>query len=66
VAQGLQDKAGRGEPLEPEDKRRELDLRQQVASQETIRTFLRVQADFSELMNAVNRTLEEAIGAPRK
>jgi cell fate (sporulation/competence/biofilm development) regulator YlbF (YheA/YmcA/DUF963 family) len=66
VAQALQDKAAKGEPLEPEDKRRELDLRQQVASRDSIRAFLRAQADFSELMSSVNGALEEAIGVSGK
>ena len=33
-----------------------------VATQPTIRAFLRAQADFQELMNGVNRRLADAIG----
>jgi len=62
AARALQEKAQNGEPLEPEEKRREADLRNQVASNATIREFLRAQADFQQLMNATNAALESAIG----
>ena len=62
AAATLREKTGSGQPLEPEDKRREAELRNQVATHPTIRTFLRAQADFQELMNGVNQTLSDAIG----
>ena len=58
----LQEKAQNGEPLEPEEKRLEAGLRKQVASNATIREFLRAQADFQQLMNVTNTALEDAIG----
>lgn len=62
AAQALQEKAIAGQPLEPEEKRREEDLRKQVAAHPVIRDFLRAQVDFAELMQKANATLEDAIG----
>jgi cell fate (sporulation/competence/biofilm development) regulator YlbF (YheA/YmcA/DUF963 family) len=57
----LQKKLAAGEPLEPEDKRREAELRGRLAANETLAALVRAQADFHELMVAVNQALERAI-----
>ena len=62
AAKVLQDKSDAGAPLEPEDKRREADLRSQMAAHPLIRDFLKIQADFAQMMQQVNATLESAIG----
>jgi len=61
AAQALQKKAATGGVLEPEEKRREADLRGQLAANETLSALLRAQADFHELMVVVNQALERAI-----
>ncbi len=58
----LQEKAAAGKPLEPDEKRREADLRSKMAAHPVIRDFLKAQADFAELMQKTNATLEDAIG----
>lgn len=62
AARVLQEKTANNQPLEPEEKRLEADLRNQVASNPTIRAFLKAQADFQQLMNRTNEILEDAIG----
>lgn len=62
AARALKTKADAGQPLEPEEKRREADLRNKMATNEAIRAFLRAQADFQELMSQVNGALEKSIG----
>jgi cell fate (sporulation/competence/biofilm development) regulator YlbF (YheA/YmcA/DUF963 family) len=61
AAENLQKKLAAGEALEPEDKRREAEVRSALAANETLATFVRAQADFHELMVAVNQALERAI-----
>ena len=58
----LREKMASNEPLEPEEKRRETDLRQQIASNETMRDLIRAQADFAELMRAINDAIEKEVG----
>lgn len=58
----LQRKLAAGAVLEPEEKRREADLRARVAANATLTALVRAQADFQELMVTVNRALERAIG----
>ena len=57
----LQKKAAAGGVLEPDEKRREAELRSRLASNETLAALIRAQADFHELMMAVNQALERAI-----
>jgi len=57
----LQKKGAAGEALEPEEKRREVELRGRLASNQTLAALIRAQADFHELMAAVNEALERAI-----
>ena len=49
-----------GKPIEPEDKHKLTELQQKVASNETLKNWMKAQADFSELMGKVNK----AIAAP--
>ena len=49
-----------GKPVEPEDKHKLVELQQKVASQTALKTWMKAQADFSQLMHQVNR----AIAAP--
>ena len=48
-----------GKPIEPEDKRTLADLQQKVASDSTLKLWMKTQADFSELMRKVNQALIE-------
>ncbi|MHC4548412.1 MAG: YlbF family regulator [Planctomycetota bacterium] len=59
----LQQRLAEGKPLEPDEKRREADLRGQVAGNATLTALVRAQADFHELMVSVNQALEGAIGS---
>jgi len=61
-AKVLSEKSAAGQPLEPEEKRREADLRKRMAAHPLIRDFLKAQVDFAELMQKTNATLEDAIG----
>ena len=49
-----------GKPIEPEDKRKLVELQQEVASQSTLKRWIKAQADFAQLMHEVN----QAIAAP--
>lgn len=44
-------------PIEPDLKRRHRDLSEKVTANPRMQRFLRAQADFSELMNHVNRQI---------
>ncbi len=48
-----------GKPIEPEDKHKLTDLQQRVASNETLKGWMKAQADFSELMGKVNKAIAE-------
>ena len=63
VAQEMHEKTAAGEALEPELKRKEQDLREQVAVHPTIRSFLLAQGEFEKMMTAINQAVEGAIGA---
>lgn len=61
----MSEKIGRlqaeGKPVEPEDKRRLRDLQEKVTSHAKIQQLARAEADFSELMNRVNRAIRTAM-----
>ena len=61
VAQAIQAKEVSGAAIEPDEKRRELSLREQVSANKKIVAFLRAQADFSQLMNDVNEEIQNAL-----
>ncbi len=46
-------------PIEPEDKHKLTELQQKVASNETLKCWMKAQADFSELMGKVNKAIAE-------
>jgi cell fate (sporulation/competence/biofilm development) regulator YlbF (YheA/YmcA/DUF963 family) len=61
VARLIDEKGSAGRPIEPEEKRREAELRSKMAAHPVIREFLKAQANFHQLMLAVNHALESAI-----
>lgn len=54
-------KMAQNQPLEPDEKRAEAELRAKVSTNLAIVALLKAQADFHELMNSVNETIQEAI-----
>ena len=48
-----------GKPIEPEDKHKLTEVQQKVASNETLKNWMKAQADFSELMGKVNKAIAE-------
>ena len=46
-------------PIEPADKHTLTELQQKVASNETLKCWMKAQADFSELMAKVNKAIAE-------
>ena len=48
-------------PVEPEDKRRLRDLQTKVTANEKMQQLARVEADFAELMNRVNRAIQSQL-----
>ncbi len=61
AVQTIHKKTADGKAIEPEDKKRELDLRNKITANEKITTLLRAQADFQELMNSVNDAIQGKI-----
>jgi len=62
AAEVLQRKTVLNQPLEPEEKRAEMELRETVAQNAVLMELLRRQADFHELMREVNAKIDEALG----
>ena len=54
-----------GKPIEPEDKRRLRELQEKVTGHPKIQRLARTEADFSELMNRVNRSIRGAMSTPQ-
>jgi cell fate (sporulation/competence/biofilm development) regulator YlbF (YheA/YmcA/DUF963 family) len=55
----------KGEPIEPDDKRRLADLHAKVASSEVLKALVKAQADYLELMTTVSQRIEKAVwGTP--
>ena len=48
-------------PIEPEDKHKLTEVQQKVASNETLKCWMKAQADFSELMGKVNKAIAEPL-----
>lgn len=59
----LHDLQAQSKPIEPELKRGILDYEQKLASHSALQELMRRQADFIELMNRINRAMEEPIAA---
>ena len=51
-------------PIEPDDKRKAVDLHARVVASEVLKRLLRAQADFAELMSAVSRRIEQEVMGP--
>ncbi len=51
-----------GKPVEVEDKRRLKTLQERVGSSANLQKLLHAQADFYELMNRVNSTIQSVLG----
>jgi cell fate (sporulation/competence/biofilm development) regulator YlbF (YheA/YmcA/DUF963 family) len=49
-------------PIEPAEKRKLVDLKEKVVANNLLQGLSRAQADFSEMMNKVNRTLQARLG----
>ena len=62
-AQKIAELEAQGKPIEPEDKRALADYQQQVASQPSLKVWMKVQADFSQLMGKVNQAIAEPFEA---
>jgi len=58
----IQEGLAGGRPVEPEEKRKEADLRAEVARNDKISALVHAQADFHALMNAVNEMVRKSIG----
>lgn len=63
LAQHLHMMEQAGKPIEPEMKRGLGEAEQLMASDETLKAWLRAQADYVDLMNQINRAMEEPIAA---
>ena len=57
----MQELAIRNRPIEVDDKHRLSELEQEVASNDKLKGLARAQADFSEVMSRVNRTIYDKI-----
>jgi len=51
------------QPIAPEDKRRLSECERSMASNDALKTLMRAQADYLELMESVNRSMEDGIHA---
>jgi len=58
----ISEKEKEGKPIEVDDKRRIADLQQMVGANENLQAFLRAQADFYEMMNRVNESIQTVLG----
>lgn len=62
-AEKMQQLAAQQRPIEPEDKSKLAELEQRVTSHDNVRDLIRAQADFSELLNNLNKRLFGPIAA---
>ena len=60
-AQHIHALLAQGKPVEVADKRTLSELEQQMASNESLKTMARAQADFSEMMSKINRAIYDKI-----
>jgi len=56
--QRMQAKEAQQQPIEPEDKRKLSEAQQQLAANESIAGFVKVQADYVEIMQQVSTAME--------
>jgi cell fate (sporulation/competence/biofilm development) regulator YlbF (YheA/YmcA/DUF963 family) len=62
---GMVQKSQRGQPIEVDEKHRLERLKQAIASNDTLKAFLRAQADYAELMQQMNAAIFKAIGGEK-
>lgn len=60
----LAEKERKVEPIEPEEKRKLVDLDEFVKTNEQLAALSKAQADFQEMLNLVNHSITSALGAP--
>lgn len=60
-AQRIQSLQATGKPIEPNDKRKMADCEAQIAGNEKLRAMLKHQANYLEMMNRINRAIDEAV-----
>lgn len=67
AADNLRKLESQRKPIEPADKKRLAECEQALASNETVKSWMRCQADYFEVMTSVNKAMEEALSqaAPR-
>ena len=58
--QRVQELEASGKPIEVSDKHKLTDLQSQVASNDNLKTMMKHQADYLELMHHINRAIDEA------
>jgi cell fate (sporulation/competence/biofilm development) regulator YlbF (YheA/YmcA/DUF963 family) len=61
AAAQMQQKEHAGRPIEVEEKRQLSRLQQVVAANETVKAFMRAQADYAELMRSMNEAIFASI-----
>ncbi|MBN2447450.1 MAG: YlbF family regulator [Phycisphaerae bacterium] len=54
-----------GKPIEPSDKHKLADFEAALASNDLVKQLMRTQADYIELMNAVNNAMSEPMSKPQ-
>ena len=59
--QKIEDLTVKNKPIEVADKRALAEMEQKLASNDTVKAMAKAQADFSEMMNHVNRAIYEKI-----
>ncbi len=60
-AQEIQQLANEQKPIEPELKHKLAACEQAMASHDTLKSLMRAQADYIDVMNAINRAMEEPL-----
>lgn len=61
AATAVYDKEKKGQPVEPEEKRRLQELQLQVSATPELQALARLQADYAELMNGVNAAIQNGL-----
>ena len=53
-------------PIEPQDKRQLAEYEQAMASNDTLKNWMRAQADYVAIMNQINQAMEQPLAALRE
>ncbi|MBI2193095.1 MAG: YlbF family regulator [Planctomycetes bacterium] len=64
ITRSFEEQRQSGRPISPHQKERMSQVETQIRQNELVQQFLRAQADFTELVNKVYRTLESALQPP--